>query len=210
MAMPRSAAAPVLPLPQLSAALPPPPAPELDTYLDAAADCFARHGIRRTSVQDVARQLGINRATVYRQVGTTEQMVRLLMARELHELVEFLPTQLKTSDGPEVVVELMATVVDYATNHPVVVKVLNDEPELIGPFLVSDLPQVITRVATQMTPLLEFAMSSGVIARRNARTTAEWLVRTALTLVLAPPPGDVREFLAEMLLPALSPTEEPR
>jgi len=204
--MPRSAVAPVLPLPQLSAALPPPPAPELDTYLDAAADCFARHGIRRTSVQDVARQLGVNRATVYRQVGTTEQMVRLLMARELHELVEFLPTQLKTSDGPEVVVELMATVVDYASNHPVIVKVLHDEPEVIGPFLVSDLPQVITRVAAQITPLLEFAMKSGVIAKRHARTTAEWLVRTALTLVLAPPPGDLRAFLAEMLLPALSPT----
>ena len=204
--MPRSAVAPVLPLPQLSAALPPPPAPELDPYLDAAADCFARHGIRRTSVQDVARQLGVNRATVYRQVGTTEQMVRLLMARELHELVEFLPTQLKTTDVPDVVVELMATVVDYARHHPIIVKVLNDEPELIGPFLVSDLPQVITRVATQITPLLEFAMSSGVIAPRHTRTTAEWLVRTALTLVLAPPPGDLRAFLAEMLLPALSPT----
>ena len=208
--MPRSAVAPVLPLPQLSAALPPPPAPELDPYLDAAADCFARHGIRRTSVQDVARQLGVNRATVYRQVGTTEQMVRLLIARELHELVEFLPTQLKTTDGPDVVVELLATVVDYASHHPIVVKVLNDEPELIGPFLVSDLPQVITRVAAQITPLLEFAMSSGVIAKRHPRTTAEWLVRTALTLVLAPPPGDLRAFLAEMLLPALSPTKETR
>lgn len=204
--MPRSAVAPVLPLPQLSAALPPPPASELDPYLDAAADCFARHGIRRTSVQDVARQLGVNRATVYRQVGTTEQMVRLLMARELHELVEFLPTQLKTTDGPEVVVELMATVIDYARHHPIIVKVLHDEPELIGPFLVSDLPQVITRVAAQITPLLEFAMSSGVIATRHSRTTAEWLVRTAFTLVLAPPPGDLRAFLAEMLLPALSPT----
>ncbi|MBV9665111.1 MAG: TetR/AcrR family transcriptional regulator [Actinobacteria bacterium] len=204
--MPRAAVAPVLPLPELSAALPPPPAAELDPYLDAAADCFARHGIRRTSVQDVARQLGVNRATVYRQVGTTERMVRLLMARELHELVEFLPTQLKTSDGPEVVVELMATVVEYASGHPVIVKVLNDEPELIGPFLVSDLPQVITRVAAQITPLLKFAMRSGVVAERDARTTAEWLVRTAFTLVLAPPPGDLRAFLAELLLPALSPT----
>ena len=208
--MPRSAVAPVLPLPELSAALPASPAAELDPYLDAAADCFARHGIRRTSVQDVARQLGVNRATVYRQVGTTEQMVRLLIARELHELVEFLPTQLKATDGPEVVVELLANVVDYARNHPVVAKVLADEPEVIGPFLVSDLPQVIARVATQITPLLAFAMRSGVVAQRDPRTTAEWLVRTALTLVLAPPPGDLRAFLAELLLPALSPTKEAR
>jgi len=208
--MARLAVAPVFPLPELSAALPPPPPAELDPYLDAAADCFARHGIRRTSVQDVARQLGLNRATVYRQVGTVEQMVRLLLARELHELVEFLPTQLKTSDGPEVVIELMAVVVDYARHHPVIVKVLADEPEMIGPFLVSDLPQVVTRVATQITPLLKFAMKSGVIAQRDPRLTAEWLVRTALTLVLAPPPGDLRVFLAELLLPALSPTKETR
>ena len=73
----------MLPLPVLEAGLPPAPPAELDPYLDAAARCLARHGIGRTSVQDVARELGVNRATVYRQVGTVEDMVRLLVAREL-------------------------------------------------------------------------------------------------------------------------------
>ena len=57
--------------------IPPAPNPDLDPYLDAAAECFARHGVQRASVQDVARRLGVNRTTVYRQIGNVEDMVRL-------------------------------------------------------------------------------------------------------------------------------------
>ena len=46
--------------PQLRAGLPEPPPPDLDIYLDAAARCLARHGVGRTSVQDVARELGVS------------------------------------------------------------------------------------------------------------------------------------------------------
>jgi AcrR family transcriptional regulator len=207
--VPKSAEA-VLPLPVLSEGIPGPPPPELDVYLDAALACFTRHGIQRTSVQDVARELRVNRATVYRQVGNVEQMVRLLLARELHHLLQRLPTQLAESSGPDTVVQLLAAIVDYARSHPVLVKVLADEPELIGPFLVSDLPSLVARVANQLAPLLEWGMRTGQLAPRDPVVVAEWLVRTALTLVIAPPPGDVRRFLAELLVPALTPTKEKR
>ena len=157
-------------------------------------------------MQDVANELGVNRATVYRQVGTIDQQIRLLIARDLHRLVAELPASLAGKSGPRAVVELMATIIGFASEHPVLTKVLQDEPELIGPFLVSDLPEVITRVTAAIAPLLDAAMAADQIATRDAGLLAESLVRLGITLILAPPPGDLDAFLAEVLVPTLKPS----
>lgn len=192
-------------LPSLAQGLPPVPPPELDPYLDAAATCFARHGISRTSVPDIARELGISRTTVYRQVGTVEQAARLLLARELHRFLAHLPAVLAGAVGPETVTRLLAAVVVFAREHPVLAKVLADEPELIGPFLTSDLHALVDRVSTIATPLLDRAMDAGLVHRRDPAVLAEFLVRTTISLALAPPSGDLAGFLDQTVLPVLAP-----
>ena len=185
--------------------VPEPPSPALDPLLDAAARCFARHGVGRTSVQDVARELGVNRTTVYRQVGNVDAMVRLLLARELHRLLAGLPTSVEGRTGPEAIVELMATIIAFAWEHPVLTKVRDDEPELIGPFVVTDLPALLARVTAGAAPLLRAAMDAGLVARRDPEVVAEWLARIALSVIAAPPPGPLRPFLAEIVEPTLRP-----
>jgi AcrR family transcriptional regulator len=185
--------------------IPSAPSAELDPYLDAAARCFVRYGVRRTSVQDVATELGVNRTTVYRQVGTIDNQIRLLIARDLHRLLAELPASLADKSGPRAVVELMAAIIGYASKHPVLAKVLADEPEVIGPFLASDLPEVIARIKSALAPLLQAAMATSQIATRDADLLAESLVRLGITLILAPPPGDLGTFLAEVLVPTLKP-----
>ncbi len=191
-------------LPTLAGGLPAPPA-SIDPFLDAAARCFARHGIRRTSVQDVARELRVDRTTVYRQVGNVDSMVRLLAARELHRLLAALPAGLTGLGGPDAIVDLLASVVRFGRSHPVLAKVLADEPELIGPFIVSELPMLIDLVAAAAVPLLRSAMEAGELARRDPDRLAQMLVRLCMPLLLAPPPGDLGELLRELLLPVLTP-----
>lgn len=191
-------------LPTLAGGVPAPPA-AVDPYLDAAARCFARHGIGRTSVQDIAREARVDRTTVYRQVGNVGAIVRLLAGRELHRLLAALPEQLTGLGGPDAVVDLLANVVDFGRHHPVLAKVLADEPELIGPFVVAELPMFVDLVAAAATPLLAAAMDAGELAARDPGRLAQMVVRLCLPLILAPPPGDLRPYLTELLLPVLTP-----
>jgi AcrR family transcriptional regulator len=191
-------------LPGLAAGLPAPP-PSLDPFLDAASTCFARHGVRRTSVQDIARELKVDRTTVYRQVGNVDRIVLLLMARELHRLIEALPESVLGLEGPEVIVDVMATVIAFGRNHPVLAKVVADEPELIGPFLVTDAPPMLDAIAALIAPILQAAMDAGELAPRDPLAVAQMLVRLCLSCLLAPPPGDVAATLSQLLVPALTP-----
>ena len=56
--------------------LPEVPGPNLDPYLDAAARCFARHGLRRTKVVDIAEEAGVNEVTLFRRFRTKEELLR--------------------------------------------------------------------------------------------------------------------------------------
>jgi AcrR family transcriptional regulator len=194
----------VLPLRSLVKGLPPPPPASLDPYLDAAARCFARHGIRRTSPQDVAAELKVNRTTVYRQVGNVESMIRLLSARELHRLLGEVHRAIDGMLGPETVVDVLVRVVELVRAHPVVAKVLADERELIGLGL-DDIPEMLGRIAAAIVPPLELAMEAGLLARRDPIVVAEWLARVAGSTVVAPPPGDLADFFRVFLVPVLQP-----
>jgi AcrR family transcriptional regulator len=185
--------------------LPPVPPSSLDPVLDAAAVCFARFGVRRTSVQDIAKQLGVNRTTVYRQAGNVEQLASLLAIRETHRTLATLPRRMSWPIGPRSIVDMMATLVIEAREHPVLAKMLTDERDLIGSMLAGDAPQLLNRVSTALAPLIAMAMRTGHIAQRDPIIIAEWLARICGSLILVEPPGRVEEFLAELLIPALTP-----
>jgi AcrR family transcriptional regulator len=193
-------------LPDLGAELPPPPSADLDDILDAGARCFARFGLRRTSVQDVARDLGVDRTTIYRRVGNIDEIARLLAARELHRfLADVAELATSHSPGPEAVVETLAGLIEKARTHPVVVKLLADERELVGSVVAQYARPFIKRTSSAIAPVIGIAMQSGQLARRDPEVVAEWLVRIGASLVLVKPDGDLRALLDDMLLPALRP-----
>lgn len=198
----------VIDLPTMASNLPPPPPATLDPYIDAAARCFARFGVGRTTVPDIARELGVSRTTVYRQVGTINQLSGHLFNRELHNFLSYLPQSISDEPAPEAVVSMVESIIGYSRNHPVLSKVLVDEPELIGPFLTRELPEVVNRVGAVTIPMLTTAMGAGLLAPHDPQILVEWLVRTAVTVVLSPPTtADVKDFLRHMLLPTLSPAK---
>jgi AcrR family transcriptional regulator len=199
------AGADALPLAAVLHGLPPVPPSSLDPVLDAAATCFARYGVRRTSVQDVAKQLGVNRTTVYRQVGNVEQVASLLAVRETHRTLAALPRRMSWPIGPRAVVDMLATLVNEARAHPVLAKMLADERDVIGSMLAGDAAQLLNRITAALAPLIAMAMRTGHIAQRDPAVVAEWLVRICGSLILVEAPGRVDEFLAELLIPALTP-----
>ncbi|MET3961030.1 AcrR family transcriptional regulator [Marmoricola sp. OAE513] len=59
----------------------------VDSILDAARAQFLRTGVRRTSGDDIARSAGVNRATLYRRVGTKDEIVRQTYLHETQRVL---------------------------------------------------------------------------------------------------------------------------
>lgn len=182
-----------------------PPPPELDRFLDAAHRCFVRFGFFRTSVQDIARELGVNRATIYRQIGTIDDIAQLLAARELVRVIDAMPWRPRDPIDPDMVVTCTVYFVESGRNHPVIAKVLADEPDTVSTRILRVLPALLEGSVEALAPLLALGMATDALAQRNPELLAEWIIRSIVTLILVPPRRELRPFLAEVLLPALTP-----
>ena len=68
------------------------PGPALDEtvgrILDAAEQEFLANGVRKTSVDAIARRAGIGRVTIYRRLGDKEGLIRAVVLRQCARLLE--------------------------------------------------------------------------------------------------------------------------
>ncbi|GAA3236397.1 TetR/AcrR family transcriptional regulator [Actinocorallia longicatena] len=193
------------PLPGLAERLPPPPGPELWPFLDAAGVCLARHGLSRTSMVDISREMGVSRSTVYRQLTSVENAAWLLLSKELHAFYDALPEIFATTTGPDVVLRPLAALLRGAWASPIIAKVMRDEPDFVGRAVSFHAGPMLDQGAEMLAPLYQSLMDSGGIRRQDPQVLAHWLLRTFMVLLLAPPPGDLDALLEGVLLPVLAP-----
>jgi AcrR family transcriptional regulator len=205
MAARNSAAAEILPLPQFGGRLPLPPDPSLDPVLDAAAACLARHGISKTTLSDIAREMGVAPSTVYRKVGSVDNVAMLVFAREAQKFLNRVPAVMAGADGPAVVTALMADAITTLRHDPVAAKVLRDEGDYMGRMVTRRIDDLLAQGVEVTAPWLAAAMSAAVVRRQDPEALAHWLLRIALAALVAPPPGDLKASLDDLLLPVLSP-----
>src|ERR1700758_5616941 len=60
----------------------------VDRIASAALDQFAAYGIRRSTIDDVAKRAGVSRVTVFRRFTTKERLVEFVVAREIRRGVD--------------------------------------------------------------------------------------------------------------------------
>jgi AcrR family transcriptional regulator len=202
-------AAEVLALPVLAERLPLPPDPALDPVLDAAAACLARHGISKTTLSDIAREMGVAPSTVYRKVGSVDNVTMLVFAREAQRFLVRIPATLTTADGPKAITTLMVDAITTLAENPVAAKVLRDEGDWMGRMVTRQLDHLLAQGVEVTAPLLTAAMAAGLVRQQDPQLLAHWMLRLALAALVAPPPGDLQSALDELLLPVLAPTPAP-
>jgi AcrR family transcriptional regulator len=194
-----------LKLPSLADRLPSAPDPALDPVLDAAVECLARHGISKTTLSDIAREMGVAPSTVYRKVGSVDNVALLVFAREGQRFLDRVPAVMADATGPQAVTAMLADAVHTLATHPVAAKVLRDEGDWMGRMVTRRLDALLEEGVAMTAPMLSIAMASGMIRTQDPEMLAHWLLRIALSALVAPPPGDLRASLEAFLLPVLTP-----
>lgn len=190
--------------------LPIPVPPGLHPLLDAARECLARHGPSRTSLSDIAREMGVAPSTVYRKAGSVDNATLLYFAREVQRFVERIPELMASAEGSRAVTTVLAEGVEALASDPVAAKILRDEGDWMGRTVTRRLDGLFAQGVEIVEPFLVAAIEAGLVRRQDPSLLAHWLVRVALAAVVSPPPGDVAHSLEFLLLPVLTATDPPR
>ncbi len=129
----------------------------IERLLQATFACVARYGIAKTTVEDVAREAGISRATVYRQFpGGKDQLIGDTIRWEATRF--FADLAVAIEHAPDFMTTLEEAIVfarDALGQHAVFQKVLETEPDLLLPQLSVDDQRIRALVATFLKTHLE-------------------------------------------------------
>lgn len=184
---------------------------DLDTrILDAALAEFETYGLRRVSVEDVAKRAGVARTTIYRRFTNKEQLLQAVILRECRRFLTAIAAATEDLPTPEdAVVEGFVAGLQGARTHPLMTRVLQSEPEAFLPQLSMNGGAVMVAARDILADRLRRARPNDP---QDFQTVAEVLLRVAVSLLLVPGGGLVlddedairafaRDYLTRMLRP---------
>ena len=178
-----------------------------DRAVRATLACVARHGLAKTTFDDVAREAGCARATLYRYFGGKRQLVRITLVREAARLAASVRDAGDAeSTFEDAVVAMVVRAARELREHEALQFLFTFEPELVLPHVTFDAGnRFLVGAGSAVAPALARFLPAERVDRAG-----EWLARVVLTHALSPTrpidltdEAETRALVHEFVLPGL-------
>jgi AcrR family transcriptional regulator len=180
--------------------------------LDAAFEQFCLIGIRRSSMEDVARRAKVGRVTIYRRFESKDRLVSALLWRETRTAIAKVQAAVSAvANAEDRFVEGFLTGMHAVRRHPLLMAMLATEPETALPLLTVKASGGLELARAFMAQEIRRARKDLGISDVDAEQVAEIFARLTHSLVLTPstclPLDDdrrTREFARRHIVPMVT------
>lgn len=159
-----------------------------EDLLTAAAHRFVASGVRRTTMEDIARDARAGKATLYRYFPNKDAVIDALLAREAERFVRELERAAAGHAGAAGRIEAAFVAgVRFFVEHPVLTRGRDEEPGLLLPRITSDGGPLVARGLAVFERLVADGVAAGELRPVDPRAAAEVVVRLILSYFTLPP-----------------------
>jgi AcrR family transcriptional regulator len=157
--------------------------PQAARVLDAALTCLARVGLAKTTLDDVAREAGCARATVYRCFPSKTQLLVALVEREADRLQRAVLTASALSETlSDSIAAVVTTAATFLREHAALGFLAAHEPDVLLPFLAFEHEDAVLHTAAELVaPAFD-----RFLARDSALRLGEWVTRLTMSHLCSP------------------------
>lgn len=155
--------------------------------VDAALRRMATHGVRKTTLDEVAREAGVSRATLYRSFpGGKEAVLAAVVETEAARFFSGLAVVMgEAHDLEDVLVAGMVEAARRLSGHRALAYLCAHEPEVVSPWMAfGGMDRLLISASGFTAPFFGRWLEPDQAAR-----AAEWGVRIVLSYLAAPSPG---------------------
>lgn len=173
-----------------------------EDLLAAAAQRFVERGIRRTTMEDIAKQAHAGKATLYRHFANKDAVIDALLEREAERFERLLErAAAEHQSAPDRIEAAFLAGVRFFVEHPVMTRGRDEEPGVLLPRITANGGPLVQRGLGLFTTLIENGVASGTLRRVDPPAAAEVVVRLILSYFTFPPmhvrvddPDEARAF----------------
>lgn len=151
--------------------------------------CISRFGIAKTTVDDVVREAGVSRATIYRVFpGGRDELLRAAVAGELGRFLGALAANVQgATDLAHLLEEGLAFARRSVAGHELLRKMLVTEPDRLLPLLSTEAHHTIPFIAAFLRPYLVREAEAGRLRHGvDPDVASDYLARGVLSLISSP------------------------
>lgn len=161
--------------------------PYAERILEAARQQFMAFGLRRTSLDDIARAAKVSRATLFRRFPNREALLLALVAREAQRSIAAVDAQLASIEDPEAFLLAGALgVIRQITGNGLVQRLLVTDTEQMLRLFTVDSGPILTMGRGYIAGHLRRLCDEGAPIVGDPDVVAEILARITLSLTLNP------------------------
>ena len=180
-----------------------------ERVLEATYACVARFGMGKTTVEDVVKESGVSRASIYRLFpGGKDQLLRETVGWEMNRFFARLAEAVYDApDFASLLEEGLVFAHRSIQEHEVLRKVLETEPERFLPLITVEQHRVLDFITAFLLPYLEREERAGRVRPGvDLGAAAQYVARLVLSLIGSPgrwdmdDPEQVRLLVHEELL----------
>lgn len=155
--------------------------------IEAAYELFVTFGLRRTTIEDIAKRAGVGRPTVYRRFGDKDTIVQAVLTRESRRLIMNVGAQVEqVRPASRLLIQSFVIGVRTVSRHPLLQRLLDSEPELILPYLTLRAGPLIEIGHLLTADFLQTLQQEGGLKRTQAEYLLEVLGRLFISIVITP------------------------
>lgn len=187
-----------------------------DRLVDAAEVCVDRFGLAKTTLEDVARQARVSRATVYRYFANRDELMLEVLLRDLErsrhrDLVEFFDDATDPASFGRSLVDAAAYLLETIRNSPKLQLLLHREGSNFNSTIAGASEALFRQWIDDVAPYLAEAQRAGLLrADLDAAEAAEWILRVILSLLTIEgprhhSPEEERRLMMTFVVPSLLP-----
>ncbi|MEZ5505660.1 MAG: helix-turn-helix domain-containing protein [Gammaproteobacteria bacterium] len=155
--------------------------------IEAAYELFVTFGLRRTTIEDIAKRAGVGRPTVYRRFGDKDTIVQAVLTRESRRLIMSVGAQVEqVRPASRLLIQSFVIGVRTVSRHPLLQRLLESEPELILPYLTLRAGPLIEIGHLLTADFLQTLQLEGGLKRTQAEYLLEVLGRLFISIVITP------------------------
>lgn len=179
--------------------------------LDAVKVCCEKWGLAKVSIDDIAAEAGVSRATLYRMFpGGKEVVFDALRVRELEDFFERLTAGVVGAvDLEDIVVRTVVVATrELRADEHLALMLMSEPGDVLSNLTVQGVPRIIRMASLFLAPMVDEHLS-----RQQGAILVDLLARLVISYFLAPSDlvdfGDdasARPFIRTHILPAFQPS----
>ena len=180
-----------------------------DRLLDAAETCFGRFGIAKTTVEDIAKQASVSRATVYRYFAGRDAVVSGVILRETERYLDRVRPRVESQpDLASAILEFVEVTLRAAVRDETVGLLFTSDDGLNSVGIIEGTSVALFEMVSEFLRPIFDNWTDEYLPGLPIEDASEWILRAILSLLTVKGPKrrsseGLDTYLRRFLLPAI-------